>query len=1008
MSALDIPVEMPALILSDAASQHRVKARTHNAGSKLPDDAHWVTINGHPVLIGGGKDAALSQDATCPACKGACQDGKCPTCGQTCQPKDDAVGDGATALRGDLRASHGEGQERDARGRFAATAQEAVDYAAKASKEAIGSPPGRRGAAARDAHGAANTAAVVALKESASGRSNDAAFKACARAANEYHHTADLHNDADLNSSDGHDSYHEDAADACRSAGEALQELANHHLQSWTGSTKPEDMAMSQTDTALADDLNLGHGLNIDLELGDVAGHEFHGNQYTHQGAVDAVKKASDATNSTKGARAGKRHVDASDDAKRLVKDGLYSAAASRCRDAAEGHANASEAPRLTQLERGQHRMAAREHIETAKYLEGAAEQHGQYLAGQRVAIKPEWQDPGDDARDFRVVEDRGNAVVITHDAGLPINPQQSVGKNMIEPYHDRPQTDLTALPAVAQSNAVTAAQQLHDDTHAAANDVSMSAYVEHKYHTTQAGQAASRALAAGDTPEAIQHHLDAAGHLREAAAVGRTVRGVYENRGLPVAKSAANDPEKLEDLATRHTSMAQGKRMSLQADEMRRQAIAAGWNPEDDDDQGRKYGDAHNANVQGRQNDFQIKGLSHDLPIELGDVAGHAFHGNQFTATESSAKANAAIRNYKLFPLAGTVQKGALAKSIASTSDNNVALVTAKKAIASGAAADHDKAAEQFQKAAKGHVLAAQHHEEDGSDVSLEFASMHHAAQKAAISAAREHEEESRRIRGAGEHVVRLPSAGRMQALRDNAAKAQAEAHPPRRPRDARLSLDVPLELGDVAGHEFRGNQYSAGQPKEPDAKKAIQYEQADYAARIAAGEAMNAHHHGGPPQALTPDIEDSMHHWIGNRLGDAAVKHMKAAKLAEAVGDQPGTEDHDEQARALMAFMHLHEHGASDHEFEDRKGKLKDHPAYAAMQERADAAMKTAQQAGKAYRASTASPGEKASLAVRASEAFADSAVKHRAAGSTNRASNHFGRARFYRRQAEQHAKG
>ncbi len=59
-------------------------------------------------------------------------------------------------------------------------------------------------------------------------------------------------------------------------------------------------------------------------------------------------------------------------------------------------------------------------------------------LKGQRVYIKPEWQDKGDSDIDFRVVEDRGERVLI--EARLPrftIYPTHVVTREMIEARND-------------------------------------------------------------------------------------------------------------------------------------------------------------------------------------------------------------------------------------------------------------------------------------------------------------------------------------------------------------------------------------------------------------------------------------------------------------------------------------------------------------------------------------------------------------------------------------------
>ena len=816
--------------LSNAVGEtaHRGFAKGHNEGSKLPDDAHWVTINGHPVLIGGEKDAALSLTPSCPTCKCDCPDGKCPNCGSLPTPTGD--GDGATVLREDLRAS--------------------LDI------------PLELGWVSGQAPTTENSMPTVEV---------------------------------------------------------------------------PIILDMD-TETDIA------RGLII--ELGDVAGHEFHGNQYTHQGAVDAVKKSSDATNSTRGARAGRPAVDASDSAKRLVKDGYYSAAASACRDAAVEHASvAARAGRnMTNKDKNDHLIAARGHEIAADYLEGLARQNGQYLRGDKIMIKPEWRDPGDENRDFRVVEDRGTHVIISHDAGLPINPQQSVSKDMIEPYH----APATALPVLPETHAVSPEQQLKYDTRKAANDPEMSAYVNHKASMTRADMAAGNALAAAGTPESIQHHLEAAGHLRDAAKTARIVAGVYEHRGMKPQFGPNNHPDKLEDLAGRHEAMAQGARLRQQADEQRKAATAAGWNPEADDDSGQKYADAHAADVAGRQRDFEIKGLSLDVPIILGDVAGHEFHGNQWSgAADAAHKLNLKAKKEAAIVHEGNQRRGNetpaqraayLASNVAHQSS-----IAAKSGEMPGSKMDGHNYAEMKQKEAAaanrkaGNSFIAELHDK--------AAAGHHAASIAAWND----------IHGVADNTVTKPPVA---AKNDGAAK----------------------------------------------------YENASYNARIAGGDAITAHNQMAPKpgHAVSPP-DESQHHWVGNRLGDAAVLHLKAAKLAEQAGDKEGTKEHDKEAQGLLQLMQNHVSGAGSHEFDDRKGKLSDHPAFQAMKERADDATAKAKTAGSAYRASKdATPAARADLARKAEGAFREAAAKHVARSDYKTWKHHVGRATFYQNKAKKHAAG
>ena len=189
-----------------------------------------------------------------------------------------------------------------------------------------------------------------------------------------------------------------------------------------------------------------------------------------------------------------------------------------------------------------------------------------------------------------------------------------------------------------------------------------------------------------------------------------------------------------------------------------------------------------------------------------------------------------------------------------------------------------------------------------------------------------------------------------------------------------------------------------------------AAKYENASYNARIAGGDAITAHNQMAPKpgHAVSPP-DESQHHWVGNRLGDAAVLHLKAAKLAEQAGDKEGTKEHDKEAQGLLQLMQNHVSGAGSHEFDDRKGKLSDHPAFQAMKERADDATAKAKTAGSAYRASKdATPAARADLARKAEGAFREAAAKHVARSDYKTWKHHVGRATFYQNKAKKHAAG
>lgn len=77
--------------------------------------------------------------------------------------------------------------------------------------------------------------------------------------------------------------------------------------------------------------------------------------------------------------------------------------------------------------------------------------------AGDKVTIRPEWQDAGDSAFEWRAVdnEEQGRVTIEPQGTGLPYPPRQVVNVDMLEQparyaveFPDFPATDLPAIPA--------------------------------------------------------------------------------------------------------------------------------------------------------------------------------------------------------------------------------------------------------------------------------------------------------------------------------------------------------------------------------------------------------------------------------------------------------------------------------------------------------------------------------------------------------------------------------
>jgi len=92
-------------------------------------------------------------------------------------------------------------------------------------------------------------------------------------------------------------------------------------------------------------------------------------------------------------------------------------------------------------------------HVETYTRKDGtvvdAHERKGGPLKhGERVKIKPEFQDPGDDKFDWRVDgdEEKGRLDVVPHGTGMHILPKLTVQSHMVDRHDDRSSVD--AKPA--------------------------------------------------------------------------------------------------------------------------------------------------------------------------------------------------------------------------------------------------------------------------------------------------------------------------------------------------------------------------------------------------------------------------------------------------------------------------------------------------------------------------------------------------------------------------------
>ena len=76
-----------------------------------------------------------------------------------------------------------------------------------------------------------------------------------------------------------------------------------------------------------------------------------------------------------------------------------------------------------------------------------------QFLAGDRIRIKPEWQDEGDDQFEWRAVEDEagGRVLIAPIDPSLSFVPRQLVDVEMLEPKDFRAAAK-QSLPAPKQT----------------------------------------------------------------------------------------------------------------------------------------------------------------------------------------------------------------------------------------------------------------------------------------------------------------------------------------------------------------------------------------------------------------------------------------------------------------------------------------------------------------------------------------------------------------------------
>ena len=134
---------------------------------------------------------------------------------------------------------------------------------------------------------------------------------------------------------------------------------------------------------------------------------------------------------------------------------------------------------------------------------------------------------------------------------------------------------------------------------------------------------------------------------------------------------------------------------------------------------------------------------------------------------------------------------------------------------------------------------------------------------------------------------------------------------------------LEVPIILGDVAGHPFRGNQHAPDPHGDVfDVGENPKFAGSMVNAKRMEREARRLHE----AFQLHSDPSESDHHRIGDALIEAADAHRKAA---DAATYRVNYDKHHALADDLIGLAKDHAESAGDHEWPTKPGKLKDDSA-------------------------------------------------------------------------------